>query len=120
MRSPQLAVLSTAIALAGCSTIADVAVEKPVVPRTESECLIRDGNWTQLGPSFPDKPKICDLKTTDAGNACTDSRQCQGSCLAPADTSQGTRTIGACSRYVAIFGNVILVSDGKAERLNVE
>ena len=69
---------------------------------------------------MPDKPKTCDLKATDSGKACTDSKQCQGACLAPAGAAAGTAATGSCSPYVANFGNVGLVPNGTVEQVNVE
>jgi hypothetical protein len=96
------------------------SVTKPVVPKTEAACLAQGGSWTTLGLPSPNKPKICDLKTTDAGKACTDTTHCQGICLAPADAANGATAAGSCSPYVANFGNVSLVVDGKVEHRNVE
>ena|SRR6218665_1890633 len=97
-----------------------VKVVKPVVPTTEPECIGRGGNWTTLGLPAPGKPKICDIKTNDSGKSCTDSSQCEGSCLAPGKAGPGTATAGSCSTYVANFGNVTQVKNGKVEQINVD
>jgi hypothetical protein len=105
-------------ACAGQRLAANVA--KPSIPQTEAECGARGGNWTVLGLSYPGKPKICDLKTTDSGKICSDSSGCQGSCIAPDGIASGLKTMGKCSAYVSSFGNVKLVEHGKVEALNVE
>ena len=122
MHFPRFAIVcSLSIALFGCShPTAPVAVTKPVIPKTEAECIARGGSWTTLGLPMPDKPKICDLKAVDAGKACSDSNQCQGACLAPADATTGSVAPGSCSPYLANFGNVGLVTNGKVEQVNVE
>jgi hypothetical protein len=114
-------VLLLGIALLGCSDPAEpVAGEKPTIPTTEAECVAQGGSWRALGLPMPNKPKSCDLKAADAGKSCSDSSQCQGACLAPADATAGAATTGSCSAYLANFGNVVLVTDGKVERVNVE
>jgi hypothetical protein len=122
MHLPQIAIACAfAMALLGCSQpAAPIAVTKPVIPKTEAECIARGGSWTTLGLPMPDKPKTCDLKTNDSGRTCTDSKQCQGACLAPAGVATGAVATGSCSPYVANFGNVGLVTDGKVEQVNVE
>ena len=95
-------------------------VPKPAVPQTAAECGARGGNWTTLGISYPGKPKVCDLKTTDSGKACSDSSECQGSCVAPDSVVSGVNASGTCSAYVSNFGNVKLVEHGKVMLLNVE
>ena len=95
-------------------------VTKPVVPQSAAECAARGGNWTTLGLPYPGKPKVCDLKATDSGKVCSDSSECQGSCVAPDSIASGAKAIGTCSAYVSNFGNVKLVEHGKVVLLNVE
>lgn len=110
-----------ALAVSACADQKLVAtVAKPSIPQTEVECAARGGNWAVLGLPYPGKPKICDLKTTDSGRVCSDSSECQGSCVAPEGVEGGLKTIGTCSAYMANFGNVRLVEHGKVELLNVE
>jgi hypothetical protein len=95
-------------------------VPKPAIPQTATECGARGGNWTTLGIPYPGKPKVCDLKTTDSGKVCSDSSECQGSCLAPDRVASGVKASGTCSAYVSNFGNVKRVEHGKVVLLNVE
>ena len=113
-----ITVASLASACAGQRSVAPVA--KPSIPRTEAECGARGGNWTTLGLPYPGKPKICDLKTTDSGKVCSDSSECQGSCVAPDSVASGLKATGTCSSYVSNFGNLKLVVHGKVVLLNVE
>jgi hypothetical protein len=92
----------------------------PPIPQTESECNARGGHWTTLGLPDADKPKTCDLKTSDSGKRCFDSSECEGSCIAPDHIQSGHTASGLCSEYVSNFGNLRLVEDGKVELLNVE
>jgi hypothetical protein len=105
-------------ACAGPRSVATVA--KPSVPQTEAECAARGGTWTTLGLPYPGKPKVCHLKAEDSGKVCSDSSECQGSCVAPDNVASGTKASGTCSAYVSNFGNVKVVEHGKAVLLNVE
>jgi hypothetical protein len=95
-------------------------VEKPSIPVTESDCNARGGNWTMLGLPYPGKPKICDLKASDAGKACADSKHCQGICFASNDAKPGEKAVGQCSPYLSNFGNVLHVESGRVKQMNVE
>jgi hypothetical protein len=95
-------------------------VSKPTIPQTAAECTARGGNWTTLGLPYPGKPKVCDLKATDSGKICSDSSECQGSCVAPDSVASGAKTSGTCSAYVSNFGSVKLVEHGKVVLLDVE
>jgi hypothetical protein len=111
----------TVIVLAtGCSSIPEAKVARPAIPKTEAECVSAGGDWTTLGLPYPGKPKICDLKAIDAGNRCSDSKQCQGICIPPEDAAVGSSAMGKCSPYLLNFGNVRELSNGRVERLNVE
>ena len=101
----------------GCAHSSSTLAEKPSIPTTESGCKEMGGNWGPLGISGTLR---CDVKTTDAGRTCKDSRECQGSCVAPDGTAAGARITGSCSAYVANFGNVIFVTDGVADPYDVE
>ena len=95
-------------------------VAKPSIPQTAAECTARGGAWTTLGLPYPGKPKVCDLKATDSGKVCSDSSECQGSCVAPDSIASGSKASGTCSAYVSNFGNVKLVEHGKVVLLKVE
>lgn len=95
-------------------------VTKPTIPQTAAECAARGGNWTTLGLTYPGKPRVCDLKATDSGKVCSDSNECQGSCVAPDSVPNGAKASGTCSAYVSNYGNVRLVEHGKVVLLNVE
>ena len=105
-------------ACAGTRSAATVA--KPAIPQTAAECAARGGSWTTLGLPYPGKPRVCDLQATDSGKVCSDSSECQGSCLASDSAASGVKTTGTCSAYVSNFGNVKLVEHGKVVLLNVE
>jgi len=110
---------SIVIAVLLCLSIS-MAKDKPTIPTSESECVAKGGAWTTLGLPYPDKPKVCDLKATDAGIACSDSKGCEGVCLAAESTPTGTKATGRCSPYVRNFGNLLLIKNGVVEQFNVE
>lgn len=115
------AVACTLLMLAACvSSAVRRAVPEPVVPTTEASCLARGGQWTTLGLPMPDKPKMCDLRASDEGQPCTDTSECQGECLAPSSAFDGVQATGRCSAFLANFGDVLRVSHGKVEPINVE
>jgi hypothetical protein len=51
---------------------------------------------------------MCDLPTSDAGQPCTDSTQCEGMCLA-GDTAE----VGACSPTTLNFGCFPIMEGGQ-------
>jgi hypothetical protein len=116
-----LVLISIPVLVSACAGQRQMAtVAKPSIPQTETECRARGGNWTTLGLSYPGQLKICDLKTTDSGKLCSDSSECQGSCIAPEDFARSLKATGTCSAYVSSFGNLKLVEHGKVVLLNVE
>jgi len=116
-----LALIVVALVVSACAAPRlAVAVTKPAIPQTAVECAVRGGNWTTLGLPYPGKPKVCDLKAADFGKVCSDSTECQGSCVARDNIAGGVKASGTCSAYVSNFGNVRLVEHGKVVLLHVE
>lgn len=115
MLRPALRVLS-AVLLWGCfSAVSFAQVVKPRVPNNEADCKAVGGNWTRLGLGMR-----CDIKTTDDGTTCSDSDQCQGSCMASEQTAPGTSATGKCSAYVANFGSLSFVERGRVVHYHIE
>jgi len=109
--------LSFALLAACAQPQAQAPAVKLVVPQAEGGCVSAGGRW---GPMGVFRNVGCDIKTTDAGKTCSDSSQCQASCLGPKGSKAGDHVVGSCSAYVANFGNVVTVENGKAVLLNVE
>lgn len=101
-------------------TTAFAAKEMRALPQSQAECEAAGGAWTVLGLPFPGKPASCDLKAKDAGKSCSDSKECEGLCLAPAASKAGSRTTGLCSTYVRNFGNIHSVEAGTVRDWNIE
>ena len=53
-------------------------VAKPILPKTEGECVSHGGSWLL---EVPDNFKYCLLKTTDGGKVCKASSECQSECV---------------------------------------
>lgn len=89
--------------------------EKPAIPSTESACKAAGQFWSEQG--LPGSPKSCAVKTTDAFKICTDSLQCQGSCLVAKDLPLGAKAIGSCSEWVANFSCYKYIEDGRVRMI---
>jgi hypothetical protein len=72
---------------------------------SKEECLALGGTW---GPQGMLQLDMCDLPTTDAGQPCNDSSQCEGMCLA-GDTPE----VGACSPTTLNFGCFPIMEGGQ-------
>lgn len=110
--------------LAACSAPAEradavTAVGGPdkAAVTNERDCLREGGQWTQLGRA---PVKQCLRQTTDAGKACSDSDQCQGQCMAPAGSVDGTEVGGSCSVDTNPFGCQQRVRGGMASTICVD
>lgn len=83
----------------------------------ESDCLRVGGQWTQLGRAPVPQ---CLRQTSDSGKACTDSEQCEGQCLAPEGSVDGTQVGGQCSVDTNPFGCQQRVRGGMASTICVD
>jgi len=99
------------LTLASCSALPEPLFVTPqptadlvVAPDNEQDCLDQGGMW---GPQGRAQTEMCDMPAMDAGNACTDSSQCQGLCMASETSSTGT-----CSPRTVNFGCHDVMVDG--------
>ena len=84
-------------------------------PKDKESCEKVGGVWIDRGGSF------CNLPTFDSGKECSDSSQCEGSCIAELSSEeerkveQGTiiYTKGKCTARIVVFGCRPHVDDGK-------
>lgn len=83
----------------------------------ETDCMREGGQWTQLGRA---PVKQCLRQTTDAGKACTDSEQCEGQCMAPEGSVDGSQVGGSCSVDTNPFGCQQRVRGGMASTICVD
>ena len=79
------------------------------VPDLAADCKAKGGQWIKVGRA---QTPMCDIPYNDAGKACSDSDQCQGSCISQ-ERQRGKKTKGQCSASpAATFGCYALVSKG--------
>jgi hypothetical protein len=95
-----------------------------------AQCLRQGGRWEVLGFSGPG----CKLPTSDSGKPCSDSRECQGLCLADNEeikvdngqgflipdpqlieemNANGVELHGICSAWQSTFGCQVVVENGE-------
>lgn len=92
---------------------AGIAVYEYGVAGTSLGCKLRGGEWTRYGLS-PDP--ICLMKTKDAGQTCTDSDQCEGSCVSYEEgLKRGDSAKGICTSHNTLVGCFTSIEDGKVE-----
>lgn len=88
-----------------------VAVNK-IVPATDpAACSTQGGNWQPI--CMLQKP-ACVLTFKDAGKACTDSSQCQGSCIVDGTAPPDQPAVGVCKATSDPCGCMQFVENGKA------
>lgn len=102
--------------LAACSAPAEGPAQTERIA-DEAACTALGGEWTRLGLA-PDPQ--CVLQTSDAGRACSDGAQCEGLCLAPEGSVDGTRVEGTCSTTTNPFGCQQRVHEGVVMELCVD
>src|SRR5688572_28525447 len=102
------------------SAAEQAAVIKPAIPKTESQCVAAGGELGQWGLPMPNQRSSRIPKASDGGKACTDSKHCQGDCLAPAGAVDGASVTGQCSPNVLNFGTYRIVRGGKVGTMYVE
>ena len=116
-----------AIALAACNsttTTVNKVDPPPSIPavslsqlagslKTEAACSAKGGKWGKVGMR---QQFACELRTNDAGKACTDSSQCQVACIVvDANIAPSSKVTGQCYGSTLLFGCRAYVRDGKAE-----
>lgn len=111
-----LAIAAAVLLTAACApqtTNTNTATSTPVQSAEASACAARNGTMRQVGKL---QSWQCVINFTDAGKICTDSSQCQGSCLggAATDMTPGTATTGVCQANSNRFGCTTPVENGKA------
>jgi hypothetical protein len=78
------------------------------LPKSADDCKAKGGHWLQFGGG----DFYCHIETTDAGNACKSSSECQGICLA-ANTEHNPLIHNACSAAIRLFGCYQEVGNGQ-------
>src|SRR5262249_42699850 len=78
------------------ATVVTYDSKRPSFPHSTATCSTIGGSWSQFGGGH----YYCDLSTKDSGRICRSAGDCQGACLANA---QSDRT-GRCSAKLVIYG----------------
>ena len=95
--------------------------DKPVLPRSESDCRAGGGRWGPVG-LFP--TPICVVATRDGGRVCGDVLECEGTCLLDTKGDRAAQfrpkhegpATGVCSRARPVFGCLTEVTRGRIGR----
>jgi len=75
---------------------------------TQASCEAQGGSWERRYAGY-----ICNFPASDARKPCTDSSQCEGSCMA-------TPQSGACSEMVTVYGCVKVMQGGEVMELCID
>lgn len=91
------------------------------MPKDQPSCLAAGGKWGRIGLGPREE---CNLPTSDAGTACSDSSECESLCLAElskADQERITRdkaiiqTKGKCAAWRIVVGCIARVENGQVK-----
>lgn len=117
-----LLVLSSALVACNSSSKPDSVDNKPVdiktvdkpakvIPKDEASCKQQGGTWGKVGLA---QFLACTIKTADGGKSCTDSSQCERSCLTDSGAA-GQSSTGYCQYSNNRFGCFSEVVKGVAQ-----
>ena len=108
-----LGILLLSFAIIGCNApqALNTTVIKKVPPSSPLDCENAGGKW---GPAGLSGSNICNLPTADAGIECSDSSECEGSCIADRAQYKGgvLHTRGKCTAWTSVFGCNAFVTNG--------
>ncbi len=90
------------------------------VPNTKASCEATGGTWAAFGISPIEK---CVLPASDAGKECSDSSECEGSCVAELSKEDNDKVLrgqavsatGKCTSSKSVFGCFPIVTQGKVD-----
>jgi hypothetical protein len=89
------------------------------IPKDQAACEAQGGKWGRIGLAPRDE---CNLPTSDAGQICSDSSQCEGACVADLSRADYDRvaknkviilSTGKCTPWRIVVGCLAVVTDGK-------
>lgn len=96
-----------------------VTKPKIEIPKDKETCLAKNGKWAKIGPA---PVESCNLPTSDGGKECTDTSECEGTCLAALSNEEQNlvmrekktiQTKGKCTPWVITVGCQARVQNGK-------
>jgi len=79
--------------------------------KEKTECISKGGEWKLAGLALDER---CFIKMKDANKDCSNSDDCEGTCLAPEKCRLGDKVVGKCSEYDLTLGCHSRVEGGKA------
>ncbi len=93
------------------------------LPKDQSSCEAQGGKWGRIGPS---PVESCNLRTSDGGQVCSDSSECEGLCIAELSPQDYERvrmsggkvvieTKGKCAPWRITVGCNPVVTSGKVK-----
>lgn len=89
------------------------SVSFALIPETKEECIAQGGVWDKIGM----RPiESCNIPTSDGGEICTSSYQCEGKCIG----EDATSTSGKCSEWKIIVGCNAFVENGHTDVICAE
>jgi hypothetical protein len=97
------------VAECACSVPVRDAVVR-LTPEQRSECMAKGGDVELVSITA----EGCVVPTTDGGEACSDSSQCQGACIAPFAAKTGAVVAGTCATKIGEGGCINVLIHGKA------
>ena len=88
-------------------------------PQDQKSCEQQQGQWKKLGLGIQEE---CNLLTADVNQACADSEECEGYCLAQlsepellkAQQNKIVTTNGYCSEWLKVVGCQVFVQNSVA------
>ena len=93
------------------------------IPKDPAACEAQGGKWSRIGLA---PRESCNLPTSDAGQVCSDSSQCESTCLADLSRADQDRirkdkavieTQGKCAPWQIVVGCLGVVTDGKVNQI---
>lgn len=104
------ALLATAALTLSLLTACAPTAPAPALEATEASCTAR-GGVIQRGGKL--QLPTCVTPYADAGKACTDKAQCQGSCILEGNLEPQTSVTGQCQKTSVQFGCYARVENGQ-------
>ncbi len=96
------------------------AVTPPRSPQNQADCQAAGGDWASFGIA---STMLCNMPTSDAGMSCTDSSECEGSCLATGlnllTSGYWAYLVGECSPTQINFSGMY-IENGRLFMINAD
>lgn len=112
-----------AIVILGLLVIVIMATTVSLGPRLV--CQMKGGRWGRVG--LNPAPQ-CNMPTSDAGKTCTDTKECEGTCMAELSAEDMAKlrrgevilSKGKCTAWKLGAGCVVIIQDGRAVMICID